>query len=132
MNDGDKFKKFFGFGSDSETENKDASQESMQEDGSERRSTDQITEAVSAWTDKYLSLSADFQNYKKRVDTERTEWSYVAQGKVIAGLLEIIDNFERALDQERKRENTEGVAWLAGFEMIYQSLEKLLQKFDVK
>jgi molecular chaperone GrpE len=132
MNDGDKFKKFFGFGGDSDAENKEVSSESTNEDGVEKRSTDNITEAVAAWTDKYLSLSADFQNYKKRVDLERVEWSNVAQGKVIAGLLDIIDNFERALDQERKRENAEGVAWLAGFEMIYQSLEKLLQKFDVK
>jgi len=47
-------------------------------------------------------------------------------------LLEIVDNFERALDVERKRENAEGVAWLAGFEMIYQSIEKLIHSFGVK
>jgi molecular chaperone GrpE len=132
MNDGDKFKKFFGFGGDSETGSNETSQEFGQESGAEKESTDQITQAVAAWTDKYLSLSADFQNYKKRVDIERIEWSNTAQSKVIVDILAIIDNFERALDQERTRENAEGVAWLAGFEMIYQSLEKLLHKFGVK
>ena len=47
-------------------------------------------------------------------------------------MLAVIDNFERALEQEKKREAAEGVQWLAGFEMIYQSLEKLMAKFGVK
>ncbi|HLW72600.1 MAG TPA: nucleotide exchange factor GrpE, partial [Candidatus Babeliales bacterium] len=63
---------------------------------------------------------------------ERAEWAYDAQRVVFVELLAIIDNFERALDQERKRENVEGIAWLAGFEMIYQSLEKILTKFGVQ
>ena len=88
--------------------------------------------AVTEWAEKYLSLTADFQNYKKRVTQERTDWAHDAQKQVFIELLAIIDNFERALEQEKKRENAAGVAWLAGFEMIYQSLEKVLAKFGFK
>jgi len=130
MNDSEKFKKFFGFSGDSDTS--EETQESTSSVDSSKESLDKAHAAATEWTDKYLSLTADFQNYKKRIDNERAEWSYDAQRKVFVGLLEIIDNFERALDQERKRESAEGIAWLAGFEMIYQSLEKLIHTFGVQ
>lgn len=130
MNDNDKFKKFFGFGSDNDA---NAAPEGGSEPVlSEKEQLEKANAAAAEWTDKYLSLTADFQNYKKRVTQERTDWAQDAQKSVFVELLAVIDNFERALDQEKKRENSEGIAWLAGFEMIYQSLEKLLAKFGVQ
>lgn len=130
MNDNNKFKKFFGFGSD-------ADENPAPEGGSEpvlteKEQLEKANAAAAEWTDKYLSLSADFQNYKKRIMQERTDWAQDAQKAVFLDLLAIIDNFERALEQEKKRENAENLEWLAGFEMIYQSLEKLLAKFGVQ
>ena len=132
MNDSEKFKKFFGFGSDNDASEIVQEQPVALDNMDSKETLDKALASVGEWTEKYVSLSADFQNYKKRVDGERIEWSQEAQRKVFLGLLEIIDNFERALDVERKRETTEGVAWLAGFEMIYQSLEKLIHSFGVK
>ena len=130
MNDNDKFKKFFGFNSDSD--------ENVATDGgsepvvSEKEQLEKANAVATEWTDKYLSLTADFQNYQKRVSHERAEWAHDAQKLVFVEILAIIDNFERALEQEKKRESAEGIAWLAGFEMIYQSLEKVLTKFGVQ
>jgi molecular chaperone GrpE len=126
----DKFKKFFGFGGNNDA---DASIEGTNEPVlSEKEQLDKANAAVAEWAEKYLSLTADFQNYKKRVTQERTDWAQDAQKQVIMGLLDVIDNFERALEQEKKREDVANVSWLAGFEMIYQSLEKLLAKFGVQ
>jgi molecular chaperone GrpE len=129
MNDNDKFKSFFGFG-------KENGAESVKENSSEevgaQQSDEKLQAAVAQWQDKYLTLTADFQNYQKRVSHERAEWAHDAQKSVFIDLLAVIDNFERALEVEKKRENAEGVAWLAGFDMIYQSLEKLLKKFGVQ
>ena len=61
--------------------------------------------AAAEWADKYLSLTADFQNYKKRVVQERADWAHDAQKLVFIELLAVIDNFERALEQEKKRES---------------------------
>jgi len=130
MNDNDKFKKFFGFGGGSDENG--ASEGGSEPVLNEKEQVEKANAAVAEWTDKYLSLTADFQNYKKRVTQERADWAQDAQKAVIVDLLAIIDNFERALEQEKKREETAHVAWLAGFEMIYQSLEKLLTKFGVQ
>jgi molecular chaperone GrpE len=130
MNDNDKFKKFFGFGSENDAQA--ATDGAVDAAVTEKDMLEKAQSSVAEWTDKYLSLTADFQNYKKRVGQERADWAHDAQKLVFIELLTVIDNFERALEQEKKRENTEGVAWLAGFEMIYQSLEKLLTKFGVQ
>jgi molecular chaperone GrpE len=130
VNDNDKFRKFFGFGG---TDGADASVDGTNESAlSEKEQLDKANAAVAEWAEKYLSLTADFQNYKKRTTQERTDWADEAQKKVILDLLAVIDNFERALEQEKKREESAQVSWLAGFEMIYQSLEKLLAKFGVQ
>ena len=130
LNDNDKFRKFFGFG---DKDGANVSTEGTNEPVlSEKEQLDKANAAVAEWAEKYLSLTADFQNYRKRVTQERTDWAQDAQKQVIVDLLAIIDNFERALEQEKKREETAHVAWLAGFEMIYQSLEKLLAKFGVQ
>ena len=138
MNDNDKFRKFFGFGSQEEAavDQKEAKTEDNVADNVDATAHNDATthnnvDAVAEWTEKYLSLAADFQNYQKRVSHERSEWAFDAQKVVCLQLLDVIDNFERALDVERKRESAEGVAWLAGFEMIYQSLEKILHKCGV-
>ena len=130
MNDNDKFKKFFGFGGDSnEQEHAEGSNEPAM---SEKEALEKAQAHIGEWADKYLSLTADFENYKKRVSSERTDWANDAQKRIILDLLAVIDNFERALEQEKKRESAEAQALLAGFTMIYQSLEKLLLACDTK
>jgi molecular chaperone GrpE len=132
MHDNEKFKKFFGFGGDESTSVDGSQQDASADARSSKDLLDAAQKSVAEWTEKYISLSADFQNYKKRVDSERAEWSLDAQKKVFIGLLAIIDNFERALDAERKAEGAEKSQQLIGFEMIYQSLEKLMQGFGIK
>lgn len=131
MNDNDKFKKFFGFGSDN-NEQQEETEGSHESTMSEKEALEKAKITIAEWGDKYLTLTADFENYKKRVNSERADWANEAQKRVILDLLEVIDNFERALEQEKKRESTEAVALLSGFTMIYQSLEKLLTKFGVQ
>ncbi len=130
MNDNDKFKKFFGFGGGDEE--KEVAHDKAMEPVANHEALEKAQAEVAEWNDKYLSLTADFQNYKKRVDIDRAEWSYDAQKKVFLDLLNIVDNFERALEQERKQEDATEKAWLAGIEMIYQSIIKMMQKFGVQ
>ncbi len=129
MNDNDKFKKFFGFGGGNDKEETSGANEPAMSD---KEALEKAEAHIGEWAEKYLTLTADFENYKKRVTSERADWAHDAQKRIVLDLLDIVDNFERALEQEKKRESAEGFAWLAGFEMIYQSLEKLLTKYGVQ
>lgn len=130
MNDNDKFKKFFGFGGNEESaEGTENTQESVATD---KEALEKAQATIADWAEKYLTLTADFENYKKRVNSERADWATDAQKRIVLDLLAIVDNFERALEQEKKREDNANIAWLAGFEMIYQSLEKALAKYGVQ
>ncbi len=72
---------------------------------------------------KYLRLMADFQNYKKRVEKEKTDLYSYANEKLIAEMLDVVDNFERALQQE-----SGGDSFKEGMEMIFKQLSGVLEK----
>lgn len=72
---------------------------------------------------RYLRLMADFQNYKKRVEKEKTDLYSYANEKLITELLDIVDNFERALEQEAV-----GEGFKEGMEMIFKQLSGVLEK----
>jgi molecular chaperone GrpE len=133
MNENDKIKKFFGFGGNEESQTSaEGEAGSIESAANEKQALEKAQATIAEWADKYLTLTADFENYKKRMSSERADWANEAQKRFILDLLAVVDNFERALEQEKKREENANVNWLAGFEMIYQSLEKLLAKYGVQ
>ncbi len=66
-----------------------------------------------------LRRQADFDNYKKRVERERTEDNKRATARVIEGLIPVIDGFEHALAAHREAEYEN---YRRGFELIYRQL----------
>lgn len=78
------------------------------------------------WKERSLRISADFENYKKRVEKEKLLWMQTAQSTILQDLLAIVDDFDRAFEQ--KGENGQ---LLAGFELIYKSLLKMLEKYNI-
>jgi molecular chaperone GrpE len=66
-----------------------------------------------------LRRQADFDNYRKRIEKERTEDSKRATARVIEGLIPVIDGFEHALAAHREKEYEN---YRKGFELIYKQL----------
>ncbi len=73
---------------------------------------------------------ADFDNFRKRVVKEKAEILRNGAEKVLAGLLPIVDDFERGLQATAGTENAEGVR--EGMELIYNKLVKYLSDNGVK
>ena len=71
-------------------------------------------------------LQADFENYKKRVDRELAEASQRSNEKLIANLLTIMDDLERAIETGKTTDNTDMV--LKGVEMVYRNLGTVLER----
>ena len=76
-----------------------------------------------AWSMKYMRLMADFQNYKKRTEKEKTDIYAYANEKLIAELLTVLDNFERALAHECADES-----FVEGMNMIFKQFAGVLEK----
>ncbi|MGI6752564.1 MAG: nucleotide exchange factor GrpE [Anaerovoracaceae bacterium] len=74
---------------------------------------------------RYLRLAADFQNFKKRVEKEKGDIYAYANEKIVTDLLDVIDNFERALSHG---ENSTDKGMLEGMEMIYKQFMGVLIK----
>ncbi len=78
---------------------------------------------------KYLRKLADFDNFQKRMKREMAEFREFALADFITRLLEVIDNFERAL-QGYSEENSE--SFYQGVLLIYRQLKELLRKEGVE
>ncbi len=79
--------------------------------------------------DRFLRKAAEFDNYRKRIERERREWSDTAAADLLAALLPIVDDLERALQAEAGLEGAE--AYRRGVELIHQQLVDLLRKRGV-
>lgn len=82
--------------------------------------------------ERCLYLTAEFENYKKRVSREKQEWIAVAQADLLTDILPIIDDMERALEQMREEKlNPEENKHLEGFHLISKEFFKLLDKYGI-
>ena len=76
---------------------------------------------------KYLRLAADFQNYKKRVERERYERYTEGKKDFAEALLPILDNFDRALTQDKaEAENERDRLFVEGMELILKQFTDVL------
>lgn len=79
--------------------------------------------------DRYLRLSAEMENFKKRAEKEKSETYKFANETLLKELIPVLDNLERALDHGQETENAQ--ALILGVEMIHKSLWAVLEKYGV-
>ena len=77
--------------------------------------------------DRWLRKSAEFDNYRKRVERERREQADQAVVDILQQLLLIVDDFDRALTVQ----GDEGGAYRKGIELIHAKLHDMLRKQGV-
>jgi len=95
---------------------------------------DKLTECEQLLFDsneQYLSLAAEFDNYRKRTQKEMGDIIEYAGEKVLRNILPILDDFERALANHEDNEESDETLQ-KGLEMIYKKFIKTLSDMDVK
>jgi molecular chaperone GrpE len=91
--------------------------------------TEEVEEQQPEQDDRLLRLAADFENYKKRAARERQEYVALANERLIAELIPILDDLERALaaaEEHQEAQLEEGVL------LVHRSLAGLLERHGVK
>lgn len=84
-----------------------------------------IDEKMAALDDKYLRLVAEFDNYRKRTVRERIELLSMANEDLLAGLLPVLDDMERAIKAMQATDDV--VAVRDGVLLIQDKLVKYLE-----
>ena len=107
-------------------EKKSAADESatIKPDGSE-----DIKQEEEALSIKYMRLAADFQNFRRRVERDKSEIYAYANEKIVESLLDVVDNFERALEHSK---DTTFEGFYKGIELIFKQFMDVLSRNQVE
>src|SRR5437867_2463343 len=81
--------------------------------------------------DRLLRKQAEFENYKKRMDREKSEFMQFASSELMKELLNALDSFDLAI-RNAAAEGKGGENTLRGFELIYKQLQDTLTRFGLK
>ena len=79
--------------------------------------------------DRLLRKTAEFDNYRRRVERERREQSDQAVVDLLQQLLSVVDDFDRALTVEA---GPEANAYRKGVELIHAKMNDLLRRYNVR
>lgn len=111
-----------------EKEEKTTDKQSAEEQPADE--VEKLQNELDSLKDKYLRLSAEFDNYRKRTMKEKAELILNGGEKCISSILPIVDDFERAL---KNMETAEDVAAVKeGVELIYNKFMTVLGQNGVK
>ena len=108
-------------------------EETVQEEAAELTPEEQLAnmlaeaqQMVSEERAKYLRLSAEFDNYRKRTLKEKAELIKNGGEKTLTAILPVLDDFERALKNMEASEETK--AMKEGVELIFNKFNKILSQ----
>ena len=122
-------------------ETKDTAEEQPQNDQAEEaapltheeqleKELEEAQTAIEEQKDKYLRLSAEFDNYRKRTIKEKAELILNGGEKSISSILPVIDDFERAIKTMETAKDVSAVK--EGVELIYNKFMAVLAQNGVK
>jgi molecular chaperone GrpE len=99
----------------------------------------ELEDNVALFKDQLLRKAAEFDNYKKRIDNDYSNFVKYANEELLEKLLPVVDDFERSLKALQEStvkagdNNTkENQVMLKGIEMIYNKFQKILETHGVK
>jgi molecular chaperone GrpE len=96
----------------------------------EESEQEKLTAELAEAKDKYLRLVAEFDNFRRRNARERLELIQTAGREVIAGMLEVLDDADRA---QKQLESTTGIGQAEeGVTLVFNKLRNVLQSKGLK
>ena len=121
-----------------ESEESDVSEETGSEEKPEKKSKlfgkknkkDKKDEKIEELNDRLTRQMAEFDNFRKRTEKEKTQMYEVGAKDIIEKILPVVDNFERGLDAVAEEEK--GHPFMEGMEKIYKQLMTTLEGLEVK
>ncbi|MDR0725500.1 MAG: nucleotide exchange factor GrpE [Prevotellaceae bacterium] len=99
--------------------------ENEQTDDNRDSQLNELTEKLAELQDRYLRLSAEFDNYRKRTLKERYELIKTAGEDILKDMLPVLDDFDRAMTVMNTSDSID--AFLEGTNLIYNKFKSILE-----
>lgn len=87
-------------------------------------------EKAQSYMQSWQRAAADYQNFKRRVEEERTETARLANAALIINMLPLIDDLDRAL--KNVDAHLAGLTWVDGIRLIFRKFQALLDMAGVE
>jgi len=113
------------------TEPAEGSAESSTESAVAADASSELQRERDDYYDRWVRKTAEFENYRRRIERERREQSDQAVMDLLLELLNIVDDFDRALAVDAGHD-AGGAAYQRGVELIHTKLHDLLRKRGVR
>lgn len=110
---------------DNDSKKSKKSRRQRREDEAKDKEIEELKAQVEEQKDRYLRLSAEFDNYRKRTLKERSDMLKTVNGDTLSGMLPVLDDLERAMQSMEKA--TDVAAVREGVVLIYNKLQEFLK-----
>lgn len=110
-------------GSDGKKSRKNRKQ--RKEDEAREKEIEELKAQLEEQKDRYLRLSAEFDNYRKRTLKERSDMLKTVNGDTLSGMLPVLDDLERAMQSMQKATDVDAVR--EGVVLIYNKIQEFLK-----
>ena len=125
---------------EAKTEEVSEEQEAETEDQTEEKASkkffgkkdkkDKKDEKIEELTDRLTRQMAEFDNFRKRTEKEKSQMYEIGAKDIIEKILPVVDNFERGLDAVKEEEKED--PFVQGMEKVYKHLVTTLEGIEVK
>ena len=128
---------------EAESEAKEATEEATETEGDseaasegkkkffgKKEKKDKKDEKIEELTDRVTRQMAEFDNFRKRSEKEKSQMYEIGAKDIIEKILPVVDNFERGLDAVKEEEKED--PFVQGMEKVYKHLVTTLEGIEVK
>ena len=95
-----------------------------------KKKKDPKDEKIEELSDKLLRQMAEFDNFRKRTEKEKSAMYEIGAKDIVEKLLPVVDNFERGFMTVTEEDKED--AFVTGMEMVYKQLMTMLETVGVK
>ncbi|MBC1197638.1 nucleotide exchange factor GrpE [Microcystis aeruginosa BLCCF158] len=95
-----------------------------------KQQLEEQTQQVDAYKKRYITLAAEFDNFRKRTEKEKEELETKTKGKTLMEILGVVDNFERARTQIKPADDGE-MGIHKSYQGVYKTLVDSLKRLGV-
>ncbi|HDS02788.1 MAG TPA: nucleotide exchange factor GrpE [Firmicutes bacterium] len=102
------------------------------ETGKLKKELELLKEEKGRFHDKLSRLMADFENYKKRIEEDKSRWMKLANAEMARTILPVLDNLELAMESMKKTEEEGAETLIQGLELVVKQFYEVLKQNGIE